>query len=179
MIESNSKATGPETVSQSFEHVAHDLVTLAELQGQLLKSDARESTARIARPLAVFLAGALLFVATVPIGLSAIAQGLVVAGVPPPAAYGLVAVTSWLVAGGMTIWAWQRFRAMPPAFARSRVELARNLSWIKDIVENVRTKPSAGSPENTGGSVISSARSMDLEARPDHYPPSDGQNSAS
>ena len=104
------------TVRQSIGQVFQDIVTLAELQGQLFQSDARELSGRIARPLVVFAAGALLFVVTVPVGLLAIVQCLVALGLPQAAAYGLVAVVGLVAAVGMAAWAWQRFRALPPAF---------------------------------------------------------------
>ena len=60
-------------------------------RGGCSKAMPAKSRERIVRPLAVLLAGALLFLATVPVGLLAIAEGLVAAGVPRAAAYGLVA----------------------------------------------------------------------------------------
>ncbi len=121
--------------------MARDVTTLAELQGQLFRSDAREISQRIGRPLAAFLAGSLLFVTTVPVALLAIVQSLVAMGLPQAAAYGLVAVTSLTATAGLAAWAWRRLRAMPPAFARSREELMRNIAWIKDAVEDLAARP--------------------------------------
>jgi hypothetical protein len=109
-----------------------DLAALAELQGQLFKSDAREVTEQIARPMAFFAAGMLLAAATLPVCLLALAEGLVAAGVPRAGAYAIVAVGALVVAAGLTLWAWRRFRRIPPAFTRSREELMQNIAWIKD-----------------------------------------------
>ena len=130
-----------ETVRQSIGHVVEDVVTLAELQARLFQSDACELMKRLARPLTVLAAGALLLLATLPVCLLAIAAGLVAAGVPQAAAHGLVAVTSLVTVAGMTAWALRRFRALPPAFARSQEELADNLSWIKDAVKGLDARP--------------------------------------
>ncbi len=129
------------TVRQSIGHVVRDLTNLAELQGRLFRSDAREISEQVKRPLAVFLAGSLLFLATVPVALLAIVQSLVAMGLPQAAAYGLVAVTSLTATAGLAAWAWRRLRAMPPAFARSREELMRNIAWIKDAVEDLAARP--------------------------------------
>ena len=134
-----------EPVRQSFGRVFRDLATLADLQGQLFRSDARDIRQRIGRPLAVFLAGSLLFAATVPVALLAIVQTLVALGLPQAGAYGLVAVTSLAAGAGTASWAWRGLRAMPPAFARSREELMRNIDWIKDALEDL-----AAGPEHPG-----------------------------
>ena len=149
MIRPNlAKAPESETIRQNVGHVVQDIVTLAELQGQLFRSDAREIAERFARPVAVFSVSVLLLAATVPVCLLAIAEGLVAAGVPRAAAYALVAVASIAIASGMAIVAWRRFRGMPRAFARSREELLHNLAWIKNAVENL-----GGKPEQRGGDV--------------------------
>ncbi len=119
------------TIRQNVGHVVQDIVALAELQGELFRSDAREMTEQIARPVAVFTVSALLLSATVPVCLLAIGEGLAAAGVPRAAAYALVATASIVAGAGMATWAWRRFRTIPPAFARSREELAQNIAWIK------------------------------------------------
>jgi hypothetical protein len=142
MIEpSSERAPESETVRQSVGHVVHDIITLVELQGQLFESDAREVGERIARPVIVFAAGTLLFVATVPVCLLTIAEGLVASGVSRAAAYALVAVTSMVAAAGMAAWAWQRFRRMPSGFVRSYEELTYNWSWIKESLNKLACEP--------------------------------------
>ena len=135
MIQFNSaRAVESESVRQSIGQVVEDIVTLGGLQGQLFQSDAREIMGRIVQPLAVLAAGTLLFLAMVPVSLLAIAQCLIAIGIPPAAAYGLVAVTSLIAAFGMAAWAWRRLHQLPPAFTRSREELIQNVSWIKAAV---------------------------------------------
>ncbi len=147
MIQSNS-ARPPEspTVRHSVGRVVRDVLTLVELQGQLLKSDACEFTEQSVRPVALFAAGSLLLLATVPVCLLAIAEGLVAAGVWRGLAYGLVALASVALAAGMTAWAWGRLRGMPPLFARSRQELAENIALIKDSLKD-RPFPVTHRPE--------------------------------
>jgi hypothetical protein len=142
MIQFNSaKAAEPESVRQSIGHMVEDIIILGELQARLFQSDAREITGQIMRPLVILAGGISLFLATVPVGLLAIAHCLVAAGVPLAAAYGLVAVASLVVAAGMGAWAWRRFRRLPPAFARSRDELRQNVSWITAAVKGLAAKP--------------------------------------
>ena len=155
MIRSASETVESGTVRQSMRHVVHDVVTLAELQGRLFQSDSRELGEHIVRPLAVFLGGLLCFAATVPVALLAIAECLVAAGVPRAAAYVLVTVGGLGAAAGMATWARHRFRAMPPPFARSREELACNLSWIKETATELaanRREDEASSSEDGQGS---------------------------
>ena len=134
------EATDSETVRQSIGHVVHDIMSLVELQGRLFQSDTREIMERLAPPAAFFAAGILLFAAAVLLCLLAIVQCLIAAGVPAGAAYGLVAIASLAVAAGLAAWAWQRFRKLPRAFARSQEELASNLSWIKDALNDLGDK---------------------------------------
>ena len=102
MIQFNSaKAAEPESVRQSIGHIVEDIIILGELQARLFQSDAREIMGQIMRPLVILAGGISLFLATVPVGLLAIADCLVAAGVPLAAAYGLVAVASLVVAAGM------------------------------------------------------------------------------
>ncbi len=53
-----AKAPESETIRQNVGHVVRDVVALAELQGQLFESDAREFSEHVARPVAVFTLGA-------------------------------------------------------------------------------------------------------------------------
>ncbi len=140
MIQANSNTSESESVGQSAGQVVHDVVSLAELQIQLFKSDAGEAVGRLVRPLLVFAAGILLLLGTLPVVLIAIAIGLVSLGMPPAGAYALVAVLSIVVAVGMAAWARQRFLAMPAAFTRSQEELVRNITWIKDAVMNLSAR---------------------------------------
>ena len=71
MIQTNSgKTAAADTVGKSLGHVAHDIMTLAELQVRLLQIDFRAATARWIRPCAVFAAGVVLLLATLPVCLS-------------------------------------------------------------------------------------------------------------
>jgi len=142
MIQMNpTKTSESETITHSAGQVVRDIMTLVELQVKLFRNDVGDTAARFLRPAAIFMAGVLLLLATIPVCLLAIAQVLMAIGLPAVAAYTLVALISLIVAGAMAVWAWQRFRTMPPAFTRSREELAQNIAWIKYAVTNVTKKP--------------------------------------
>ena len=135
MIPTNSSRTSEtETVSHGIGRVAHDIVTLAELQAQLFKNDLHEATHRFTRPCAIFTSGILLLLGTIPVALIAIALALIAAGLTPLAAYASVGLAGLIVAAALALRGWQRLCAMPPAFTRSREELAHNIVLIKDAV---------------------------------------------
>lgn len=148
MIRPNTFDEAPEseTVRQSIGQVVNDFVALAELQGLLFKSDAREIAEQIVRPVVVLAAGVLLFAATVPVCLLAIAEGLVAGGASRAAALVLAAVLGVIAAAGMGTWAWWRLHRMPPAFAHSREELVRNISWFKDALRDSSSLSPADHP---------------------------------
>jgi hypothetical protein len=148
--EANARAE-TEPVRQSIRRVFHDVVTLAGLHGQLLRSDVQEINEHIWGPITVFVVGSLLLVATLPIALLAIIQALAAAGLSETAAFGAVAVISLAIAAGMMAWAWQRLRAMPPAFARSREELAQNIN----LISNAATPQAGLTPANGPGDQTS------------------------
>jgi len=127
--------------------VVHDILTLAELQTQLFKTDAHEAVRRAMTPLCLFASGLVLLVTTIPVILIAIAVGLTAAGLSAVAAYALVSIVALVVAVGMSLWAWRRLCKLPPALARSRVELARNIVWIKDALTQAVNKPQGDSAE--------------------------------
>ncbi len=137
MIQSNSQVSQSETVTQSASQVVHDIVSLAELQAQLFKSDAQESVAGLMRPVVMFAIAGLLLLAALPICLVAIALGLIALGLPSPAAFALVALAALCAAAGMALWARRRVKELPAAFSRSQEELVRNIAWIKDAVLNL------------------------------------------
>ena len=141
MIQVNPPKAAGGTVRQSLNQVVHDVLTLAELQSQLFKNDAREVAQRSMKPLCLFACGLLLLLAAIPISLIAIAVGLIAVGLPTPAAYASVSIVTIVVAAAMAIWAWRRLCEMPPVLARSREEFARNIAWIKDAITQAVNKP--------------------------------------
>ena len=146
------KAPELETIGQNVGHVFEDLVALAESCSGNFSEVMPAKSGSESRPVAVFMLGMLLLAGTVPVCLLAIAEGLVVAGVPRAAAYAVVIVASLVVAAGMVLWAWQRFRRMPSAFARSREELVQNIHWIeRAVMERARWPERPGRDVNNAG----------------------------
>jgi hypothetical protein len=128
-------------IRQDLGHVVADLVVLAELQGQLFRSDAREIFGQIIRPAAIGAAAALFVQATVLVCLLAIAEGLVAVGLPRAGAYTLAAGVGMIVAVGLAVWTWRQYRRIPHVFARSREELMQNLTWIKNAAKGLAAQP--------------------------------------
>jgi uncharacterized membrane protein YqjE len=128
-------------LGRNLSDFAHDVVTLAELQLQLLSVDLRDTRAT-AVPSAIMLCSGLIFAfGTIPLLLAAIAFLLVeFAGWTYSAAFGLVALASITIAGLLAWFGWTRLMAALSVLKRSRDELRETMHWVK---ESLRTASSA------------------------------------
>lgn len=114
--------------------VAHDITQLVELQGKLLVVDAAEAKESVKLPIVLAIVGGMLGVCSMPLLLVAGAQGLMVAGLLPWAAYAVVAGIGFAIAG---ILLWQSARAFKQSttvLERSRSELSQNVTWLKQML---------------------------------------------
>ncbi len=122
--------------------VAHDLLTIAELQWQLLLLDLRDLSGTLARRSAVLLGALILAASSLPLLLAGAGIWIATAcgyGAGP----GLVG--AGLVAGALAAlggWAATRTSANPPGFARSQEELRANLATLKQLLREL------GSPDD-------------------------------
>lgn len=116
-------------------HLARDVVTLVELQASLLRVESREWISRCAVPALILgVVAAIALLASLPVLLMAAAYGLVAAGMTLPWAL-LTAGGGGLALSAMcAALAWWRLSRSRGAFARFRLELNRNLDWIKQIL---------------------------------------------
>lgn len=119
--------------------LAHDLLTLAELQARLVSIDARQGIAAAARSVFLLVAGGVLGLACLPIGLAAAGVALADAAELPLAA-GLAIVFGGAVALSMVMLAvgWQYVSRAGAMFDRSRYEWQRNMQWFKQTLRNKR-----------------------------------------
>jgi uncharacterized membrane protein YqjE len=133
----------PPTTSNALAHdvgeFAHNVLTLAELQGQLLVADVQECGRRVFVPGLVLITGLALGLTCLPIALAAMAlliaqvfQTSYAAGFLITAAVG-AAVSALLSAIG-----WVQVRKRVAVLGRSQQELVRNLQWIKKVLERSR-----------------------------------------
>jgi hypothetical protein len=118
---------------------AHDVLTLAELQGQLFVADVQECGRRVLVPGLVLLCGAALGLASFPIALAALALFAIQVFATSYAAGFLIAAA---VGAGFSALvcaiAWLQVRKRVTVLGRSQQELVRNLRWIKKVLERSR-----------------------------------------
>ena len=118
---------------------AHHVVTLAELQAQLLVADAKECGQRVLGPGLVLLCGMALGLACFPIALAALALLFIQVFDTSYAAGFLLALAAGAVLSALLcVVGWLQVRNSLSVLRRSQLELVRNLSWIKKVLERSR-----------------------------------------
>jgi len=134
-----SPQAGRKTMARDVGEFAHDVLTLAELQAQLLAADVQECSRRVLVPGLVLVGGVALGLSCFPIAMAAVALLLIeifelsyAAGFLTTAAVGAV-LSAILSAIG-----WFLVRRRVAVLGRSRQELVRNLRWIKKVLERSR-----------------------------------------
>jgi hypothetical protein len=142
-VEENGHTAGG-TAARSVGQILHDIVTLAQLQTQLFKLDARDAVVRIERPFFALAAGAILAVCSVPVALIGIAFLLIdIAHLSRLAAFWITFVFAIFVAASLVGYAVAWFRKPPGLFVNSREELVNNIERVKEMLH--RSGPPAGS----------------------------------
>lgn len=115
---------------------ANDVLTLTELQSQLLVADARECSRLALVPSLILLGGLALGLACFPIALVTVAIGLVQwLEISHFTAFLIVAVAGATCSVLLSLFGWMQFRQRAAILRRSRDELVRNLRWIKRVLE--------------------------------------------
>jgi hypothetical protein len=140
--------TSPESPSHRFSRkasrVARDVLTIVELQGQLLLRDLADIRSGAIVGTIACLAGVVLLVAAVPIGLAG--AGIWIASIwdlgPGPGLVGATVVACLLAALLLGAGSWQIRRRV--TLARSRTELAENIALLKSMLNDL-SHPNAGS----------------------------------
>ena len=117
----------------------HDVLTLAELQAQLLAADVRECRNRVLTPALVLSCGLAISLACFPIGLTALALYLVQSYNLSYAAGFLIAFIVGAVLGALlSVIGCLQVRKSLAFLGRSQHELIRNLRWIKKVLDHSR-----------------------------------------
>jgi len=120
----------------------HDVVSLSELQVQLLAVDARESVDKAKTPIGLLVGGIALALGAVPVLLLSLAEALTLwLGWERALSYLVSGLAGAVVAGILLYLAWQQMGAVLAVFDRSRVELAENIRWIKYALTRGRRPP--------------------------------------
>jgi hypothetical protein len=136
MSRRNGSTSPPNGVAKGMGELAHDIVSLAELQLELFRIDCREGLRRMLVPAVLLLVAGIVAAGTVPIALILIAEVLVqAAGLSRATAFAIAALGGFIVAVAMGIAGWSCIRRVVRVFARSREELTHNMTWIKHALK--------------------------------------------
>jgi len=120
----------------------YDVVSLAELQTQLLAVDARESVQRAQSPLIMFGIGAVLGLGSIPVLLLALGQAFVYFFQWHEALAYLISGLIGAAIAGVLMWlAYRGIGDVIGVFKRSQTELAENIRWIKYALTRGRRPP--------------------------------------
>lgn len=134
---------------KSMGELTHDVVTLAELQYDLLKTDVRDSLQRLITPIIAIGAALLLLAACFPIALACLAVVLIeLVGLQAWLSVLIATITGLVFAGAMAWYAKIKVQDSFVAFNRSRSEFNRNIKWLKRVL-----KPSTRRAAKTDFSV--------------------------
>ena len=134
----------PESASKGFARgvgdFTHDVLTLAELQAQLLSADVQECRQRVLVPTLLLLCGLAVGLACFPVGLTALALCLVENYTMSYATGFLTAFIVGAVLGVLLSFiGCLQVRKSLAVLQRSQQELIRNLRWIRKVVDHSRT----------------------------------------
>lgn len=140
--QSNGHTSASAGVRNGIGELLYDVVSLGELQAQLLVVDARESLQKAQTPLVMLVVGAVIGLGATPVLLIAAAEALTeLAGWDRWLSY----LTSGLVGaalGGLLMYlAWRQAGDVIAVFLRSRTELAENIRWIKYALTRGKQPP--------------------------------------
>jgi cytochrome c biogenesis protein CcdA len=133
------ETAAPRAMARHVGEFAHDVVTLAELQAQLLATDVRECSQRALVPGLALLCGVALGFACFPIALAALALLLIQEFEMSHAAGFLVAFAAGAALSGLLCAVgWFQIVKRVAVLRRSQQELVRNLCWIKKVLVRSR-----------------------------------------
>jgi hypothetical protein len=120
----------------------HDVVSLGELQAQLIAVDARESAQKAVAPIGLLIGGISLALGAVPVLLLSLGEALTLwLDWERALSYLVSGLAGAVIAGLLLYLAWQQAGAVIAVFDRSRVELAENVRWIKYALTRGRRPP--------------------------------------
>jgi len=116
--------------------VLHEVLTLGELQLKLARSDAKDAVDRLVRPCAMLALTAVASAAGFLIVLIALAETLVLAGLPRAASYAIVGVLTMGLSAAVAVAAWKSLWSGPRAFYRSQEEMSKNVEWFRNVTRD-------------------------------------------
>lgn len=143
----NSSPTG--VLRHSLNQLAQDVITLGELQAELLQVNLRDWLTRCLTPTLVFAGVAAMFaMASLPIALLGLAYCLVqYAGLSIAVALLTTAAAGLALAAACGFAAYRIAKREQGAFSCFNIELARNLRWLKQVLSHPTHPTASPGPE--------------------------------
>jgi hypothetical protein len=131
-LNNGSTPAPPNGVAQGMGDLTHDIVSLAELQFELVRNDYRAGVKGLLVPVVLLLGAGIVALGTVPVALLLMAEILIqVAGLSRTSALSIAAASGFTAAVVLGVAGWSQLRGVGRVFQRSREEWIRNLNWIK------------------------------------------------
>jgi hypothetical protein len=122
-------------VARNLAAIAHDVVTLAELQAQLARLDLQTALKKMKVPAAVLIIGVVLFLASIPLALVTVAHVLIhFTALSSWAAYLIVVAGGFILGGLAVLFAIARIKSAGHTIDRSTTEFSNNVKWIKLVL---------------------------------------------
>lgn len=136
---SNGNSAPPAAVQPVMRKVgdlAHDVLTLVELQAQLFAVDVTQCSRRLRLFGMLLLGSVVLAWACFPVLLATLALGLVEAfGLTPATAFFLAVLVGLVLSVVLGTFSWYQIRKATSVLNRSGEELKRNLRWVKGVLK--------------------------------------------
>jgi len=127
-------------MARNVGEVAHDMITLAELQYSLLRLDAIEWLNRSKIAIILLVVGGIVALGTMPVLLATLAYTIFdLTSLPLSASFGIAALTGLLAAGLLGILGYRTLVRAPNVFSRSQNEWSNNLNWVKQSFRHADT----------------------------------------
>ena len=131
-LRNESTPAPPDGVAKDMGELTHDMMSLAELQFELVRNDYRAGMKGLLVPIVLLLVAGIVALGTAPIALLLMAEILIqVAGLSRVSALSIAALGGLIVAVVLGVVGWSQLRGVGRVFQRSREEWIRNLNWIK------------------------------------------------
>jgi hypothetical protein len=135
-LRNGSAPAPPNGVAKDMGELTHDMVSLAELQFELFRSDCRQGLKGLLVPVALLLLAGIVAAGTAPVALICVAELLAqAAGLSRATAFSIAALGGLIVAAVLGLVGWFCIRRVVRVFERSREELTRNMTWIKHALK--------------------------------------------
>ena len=151
MSQHNGAASPTKTVARGMAELAHDVVTLGELQAQLAKAELDAWARSFILPVVLLASGLFITLGSVPVLLLSLAYVLVEqAGWPLSLSLLVAGVVGLAIAGavaGIGLW---RLRKHPALLVESRDQFNRNVNWIKQVLRTQSNPPGRCDPVSGG-----------------------------